>query len=129
MRRLALLIFVAGAAASQVVCAGENEDGWTTLRGAEYILHSGGATYPERPTKADRVMTVVFEDKAAKEVFDLIGPDAAVKCSPEKRDRERRKKGVMCTYTEHLNDPRDFHYTCWIGVNLRTGDGDVRISC
>jgi hypothetical protein len=132
MRNLTLMIFSVGAVLSQLASAGENEGQvlgqWDPMR-ASYLIHSKGATYPEPPTNADRALTVHFEGKAAKEVFDLIGPDAPVKCSSEKRDRERRKKGVMCIYTDQLNDPKDFHYTCWVGINLRTGDGDVRVSC
>lgn len=131
MRKLTLLIFAAGAL-SQGACAGEKEGqvlgNWDSIR-AQYIIHSGGATYPEPPTKADRALTVLFEGKPAKEVFDLMGPDATVKCSSEKGDRERRSKGAWCTYAEKLNDPKDFHYRCWIGINLRTGDGDMRVSC
>jgi hypothetical protein len=132
MYKPTLLLFAAGIALSEFANAGEGESqvsaGWNPMR-ANYMIHSGGATYPEPPTNADRALTVHFEGKAAKEVFDQIGPDAKVKCSSEKGDRERRKNGVSCVYTAHLNDPRDFHYTCWVGINLRTGDGDVRISC
>jgi hypothetical protein len=93
------------------------------------MVHSGGTAYAEPPTKADSALSVHFEGKAAKDVFDQIGPDLKVKCSLEKRDRERTKKGVSCIYTAQLNDPKDFHYTCWIGINLRSGEGDVRVSC
>lgn len=132
MRKFMLLIFVVGAALPQLAGAGENEGqvlgNWDSLR-ASYLIHSGGATYPEPPTKEDRTLTVLFEGKAAKEVFDLIGPDSKEKCSPEKRDRERNKKGISCVYTAKLNGPNDFHYRCWLGVDLRSGDANVRISC
>jgi hypothetical protein len=132
MRKQALLIFAAIAALAQPVFAGEPENQvlgqWDPIR-AYYLIHSAGATYPEPPTNADRALTVLMEGKPAKEVFDRIGPDAKVTCSSEKGDRERRNKGVACTYTAQLNDPKDSHYRCWIGINLRTGDGDVRISC
>lgn len=132
MRKLTSLILVASAGLSLLAHSGESEGPglglWTKLQGS-YMIHSGGTAYAEPPTKADSALSVHFEGKAAKEVFDQIGPDAKIKCSPEKRDRERRKKGVSCIYTAQLNDPKDFHYTCWIGVNLRTGDGDVRVSC
>jgi hypothetical protein len=130
MRKLTLLILVASAGLSLLAYAGENEGlgQWDKLQ-ASYMIHSGGTAYAEPPTKADSALSVHFEGKAAKEVFDQIGPDVKVKCSPEKRDRERSKKGVSCTYTARLNDPKDFHYTCWIGINLRSGEGDVRASC
>jgi hypothetical protein len=132
MRKTTLLMLAAGAALTHFAYASEIDDKvlgqWDPIR-AYYLIHSGGATYPEPPTKDDRALTLLFEGKAAKEVFDRIGPDAKATCSSEKGDRERRNKGVSCTYTAQLNDPKDYHYRCWIGINLRTGDGDVRISC
>lgn len=101
---------------------------WSKL-GGSYMIHSGGTAYAEPPTKTDSALSIHFEGKAAKEVFDQIGPDAKAKCSSEQRDRERSKKGVSCIYTAKLNDPKDSHYTCWVGINLRTGDGNVRVSC
>jgi hypothetical protein len=119
------------AAVSRLSAAGENGEQpgqWDAVH-ARYIIHSGSATYAEPPTKADRALTVLIEGKAAKDVFDLIGPDAHPQCSPDNRDRERRRKGVECTYTAQLNDPKESHYRCWIGIDLRTGDGDVRVAC
>lgn len=132
MRKHAMLILTVSAALTQLAFAAEPKDQvlgqWDPIR-AYYLIHSGGATYPEPPTNADRALTVLIEGKPAKEVFDRIGPDAKVTCSSEKGDRERRNKGVSCTYAAQLNDPKESHYRCWIGINLRTGDGDVRISC
>ncbi|MTV39471.1 hypothetical protein GM676_18045 [Duganella radicis] len=101
---------------------------WRPLR-ARYLIHSETATYPEAPTKADSVLTVVIDGQAAKELFDLVGPDSHPTCSSENGDRDRRKKGVECSYTAKLSDPKESHYRCWIGLNLRTGEGDVRVSC
>lgn len=101
---------------------------WDKLQGS-YMIHSGGTAYAELPTKSDRALSILLEGKAAKEVFDQIGPDSKVKCSTEKGDRERRNKGVSCSYTARLDHPKDFHYRCWVGINLRSGDGDVRVSC
>lgn len=132
MYKHALLIFIACMGLSLRANGSESENKglgeWNTLRGS-YMIHSGGTAYAEPPTKADSALSVHFEGKAAKEVFDQIGPDAKVKCSSEPRDRERSKKGVSCIYTAKLSTPKDSHYTCWIGVNLRTGAGDVRVSC
>jgi hypothetical protein len=132
MRKMTLLILVASVGLP-LQAYGRESGGpglgqWDKLQ-ATYMVHSGGTAYAEPPTKADSALSVHFEGKAAKDVFDQIGPDLKVKCSPEKRDRERTKKGVSCIYTAQLNDPKDFHYTCWIGINLRSGEGDVRVSC
>ena len=132
MRKLTLFIWAGCAGFSQLAHAEEKVGGslgqWGKLQTC-YMIHSGGTAYAEPPTKADSALSVYFEGKAAKEAFDQIGPDVKMKCSSEKLDRERSKKGISCIYTAQLNNPTDFHYTCWIGINLRTGDGDVRVSC
>jgi hypothetical protein len=130
--QLTLLALAASMSFSQFVdgseSGSERSGRWNRLDGS-YMIHSGGTAYAGPPTKSDSALTVHFEGKAAKDVFDQIGPDDKVKCSAEQRDRERSKKGVSCIYTAKLNDPKDAHYTCWIGINLRTGEGDVRVSC
>lgn len=132
MRKLTLLIW-AGCAGLTGMAYGEAKEvddagEWRKLQ-TSYMIHSGSTAYAEGPTKTDSALSLHFEGKAAKEVFDQIGPDAKVKCSSEKLDRERSKKGVSCVYTAKLSDPNESHYRCWVGVNLRTGDGDIRVSC
>lgn len=96
---------------------------------AIYKIHSGSVADRTPPTAADRVLTVLIDGRAAKDVFDSIGPDVPKMCSAEEGDRTRAKKGVYCTYDAKLNDPKDSHYRCWIGVNLRTGDTEQTVSC
>lgn len=126
MRKCDLLIFVTSSAFSLLACAGGGD--WDLLQ-ARYLIHSETATYPEAPTKTDRVLTVVIDGKAAKDLFDLSGPDSRQVCSSERGDRARRKKGVNCIYTAQDAKSREGPYRCWVGLNLRTGEGDVRISC
>lgn len=126
MRKSAWFICSTGAACSLLAYAGGGD--WQPLR-ARYIIHSETATYPAAPTRTDRVLTVAIEGQGAKELFDLVGPDSQLSCSSEKGDRERRKKGVECSYSAKLIGPGDSHYRCWVGLNLRTGNGDVRVSC
>lgn len=99
MRKLTMLIW-AGCAGISELAYGEGSHGdsleqWGKLS-ANYMIHSGGIADVEPPTKAHSALSVHFEGKAAQDVFDQIGPDAKVKCSPEKLDRERSKKGVSC---------------------------------
>lgn len=126
MRKFGWLILGASSAFALLAHAGGGE--WDLLQ-ARYLIHSQTATYPEAPTKADRVLTVVIDGKAAKELFDLSGPDSQQVCSSEKGDRARRKKGVNCIYTAQDTKSKEGPYRCWIGLNLRTGEGDVRVSC
>jgi hypothetical protein len=132
MSKLTLLVFFA---VCQLASAGQNEkkphelNQWNPLQ-AEYKIHSGGTAYSELPTKADSAFTVAFKGEAAKQLFDQIGPDVKDSCSvSEKGDRERRKKGALCLYETRLDSPTDSHYRCWIGIDLRTGEADVRVSC
>ena len=126
MRKFSCLIFVACFVFALLARAGGGE--WKRLQ-ARYLIHSETATYPEAPTKADRVLTVVIDGKAAKELFELSGPDAQQVCSSEKGDRARRKKGVNCIYTAQDAKSKEGPYRRWLGLNLRTGEGDVRVSC
>jgi hypothetical protein len=132
MRNLTLLAL---AAFCQLAIAGPNEkrphelNRWNPLP-AEYKIHSGNTAYSELPTKADSAITVAFKGEAAKQLFDQIGPDVKDSCvASSKGDRERRKKGVSCLYETQLDSPTDSHYRCWIGIDLRTGEGDVRVPC
>jgi hypothetical protein len=102
---------------------------WHSLP-AEYKIHSGGTAYSELPTKADSAFTVAFKGEAAKQLFEQIGPDVKDRCGAiNNGDRERRKKGAVCLYETQLDSPTDSHYRCWIGIDLRTGEGDARVSC
>lgn len=131
MRKLTLLALVA---VSQLAFAGQNEkkrhelNEWNPLN-AEYKIHSGNTAYSETPTKTDSAITVAFENESARSLFEQIGPDVKPVCDDEKGYRERRKKGAFCSYTARLENPKNAHYRCWIGIDLRTGDGDVRVPC
>lgn len=126
MRISTWLIFGICTAVSLLAYAGGGN--WQPLR-AKYLIHSETATYPEAPTRVDRVLTVAVDGQGAKELFEQIGPDARQTCSSEPGDRARRAKGVECDYAAKLSGPNDSHYHCWVGLNLKTGEGDVRVSC
>ena len=131
MCKLTLLVLVG---LYQLAYAGESEkkphelNEWNPLQ-ASYKIHSGGTAYSELPTKDDSAFTVAFKDEAARQVFEQIGPDAKSTCSDVEGYRVREKKGVYCSYTPRLENPKNAHYRCWVGINLRTGEGDVRVSC
>jgi hypothetical protein len=103
---------------------------WKPLQGAIYKFHSGIVADRTLPTANERRLTILVDGKAAKEIFDSIGPDhAGGTCSDAKGDRHRRKKGVVCDYTAQDEKDKDGPYRCWIGVNLQTGDTVSTISC
>jgi len=132
IRKLTLLALVAFC---QFTSAGPNGkrpfelNQWNTFN-ASYKIHSGGTAYSELPTKTDSAVSVYFKDEAAKQVFEQIGPDVEPVChSGDKGYRVREKKGVYCSYSPRLENPKNSHYRCWIGIDLRTGEGSVRVTC
>lgn len=131
MKKILLVVFAAIHIVSLPVQGAEDGSaaaGWKPLK-AQYLINSWHATYAEPPSKTHSAVTIAFEGKPAREVFDQMGPDAKVRCSSEDGDRERRNKGALCSYSAKLNSPADSHYRCWIGINLRTGEGSQGISC
>jgi hypothetical protein len=131
MCKLTLLILVGlcqTASAGQNIKKAHELNQWHPLQ-ADYKIHSGNTAYSELPTKTDRALTVAFENESARQLFEQIGPDIKPVCDDAKGYRERRRKGAFCTYTERLENPANAHYRCWIGINLRTGEGDVRVPC
>lgn len=81
------------------------------------------------PNANERRLTVNVDGKAAKDIFDSIGPDSPSTCSGEKGNRDRRKKGVWCVYAAQDNKAKGGPYQCWIGVDLHTGDTIPTVSC
>lgn len=101
-------------------------ESWRPLK-ASYTIFSGPILSDrEAPTPTDRKLSIRIEGQPAKEIFDSIGPDMRLTCSPEKGDRERAKQGVQCTYTA---EGKNKGYDCWIGIDLRTGKSIGTVSC
>jgi hypothetical protein len=124
MHKIVMVVFGASSLASLAYSAVWSGD-WRTLKGS-YTIYSGELAERDAPTATERKMTIAVDGGAAKEIFDSIAPDVYPTCSQEKGDRERRKKGVECTYTSQGTGKG---YRCWIGINLRTGDSIPTVSC
>jgi len=128
MKKLACVAAVLLGAMSPALFA-QSSDSFKPLKAAEYIIFSGNSiNEPEPPSKKDRKLTVVFQGKAAKEVFDEIGPDERDICSPDKGDRQRRKGGVECRYSAG-DKAANGSYQCWVGMDLKTGKSEATVGC
>jgi hypothetical protein len=84
---------------------------------------------PVPPTAKDRMLTILVDGPAAKDVFDSIGPDVQPVCSGIDKDRDRRPKGIYCTYSAEGAQTKEGPYRCWIGVNLLAGGTETTVSC
>jgi hypothetical protein len=102
---------------SQAAYCGDPADGAVPSRPltGDYMLYSGTLDEISPPTATDRKIAIELRGRAAKDVFDSIAPDAKAHCSSEKGERLRRRGQLWCMYS-----PAD-GYTCFIGVDLRTG--------
>jgi hypothetical protein len=131
MRHSPWLLFIAAAVALSFAGAADMGDPsglWKPFP-AIYKIHSGIVADRAAPTARDRKLTVNVDGAAARELFDSIGPDVQPTCNGGQGDRDRRRKGIYCTY-----DPNDIRakggpYRCWVGVNLVTGEAENNVSC
>jgi hypothetical protein len=129
MKRILCFGLIGSHALSQVHGAElHSSPSWSPMK-AQFLRHSGHATYPESSSATHRAITIAFEGKAARAVFDQMGPDARTQCSATRGDRERRNKGALCTLTASVENTADPHYRCWIGIDLKTGEGNQGVSC
>lgn len=89
----------------------------------QYVIYSGelGETAP--PTRADRKLSMMISGRLAREMFESMGPDIKDTCGAESGGRIRRKQNVSCSYY-----PAD-EFTCYLGVNLRSGDSIPGSTC
>jgi len=128
MKRLAFastMLFAVMAAAHSA----ETPDEFKPLKSAQYMIFSGNSVNePEPPSKNDRKLSIVIDGKAAKEIFDEIGPDQRHNCNPEKGDRQRVKGGVECRFTAS-SKPGSGSYQCWVGMDLKTGKSEHTVGC
>lgn len=80
-----------------------------------YQVYSGSPSEKQPPTPSDKQASVVLTGRAAKDLFDQIGPDVKDACSSDPNYRERRKGHLDCSYTKENG------YQCFLGIDLRTG--------
>lgn len=133
MRTLTWLMWGAATAAFSLAHAADPSSDpyglWKPLKGAMYKVHAGVVADRAPPTATERMLTVLVDGKAAKEVFDSIGPDVQLVCSGMNGDRDRRRKGIYCTYHAEDATTKDGPYRCWIGTNLVSGEAETTVTC
>lgn len=81
----------------------------------QYAIYGGdlGDTYA--PVAHDVHVAFYLRGRAAKEMFDVMGPDKKSECGIEKGGRVREKEHVACRYR-----PSD-GYECDFGFDLTSG--------
>lgn len=80
-----------------------------------YVIYGGELGDPLPPTSKDKRIAFQIDGKAAKQLFDAMGPDLRNACGTEDESRLRQRAHLSCSY-----HPRD-GYHCDFGFDLLTG--------
>lgn len=82
-----------------------------------YMIYGGGLGDPVAPSSKDRKVMFSISGRAARELFDTIGPDRHDVCTEGSgtRVRWRDDQNLSCTRNEKGE------YDCNFGFDLRTG--------
>ena len=109
-------VFFGIASACAAVAQGVQIWEWAP-RSAEvkYVVYGGDLGDPYAATPRDVRVAFYVRGRAAKEMFEAMGPDRKSECGIEKGGRIREKEHVACTYR-----PSD-GYQCDFGFDLRSG--------
>lgn len=82
---------------------------------ARYVLYGGDIGDTHAPAPNDVHVAFYVRGRAAKEMFDAMGPDRKTECGIEKGGRVREKEHVACRFR-----PSD-GYQCDFGFDLSSG--------
>ncbi|NRR32665.1 hypothetical protein HSX11_21075 [Oxalobacteraceae bacterium] len=95
-----------------------------TLSGT-YQVYGGSLAEMLPPTPNDRNVSFRFKGQTAKDLFNSIGPDVKKEnaCSGDPDYRERSRGHLHCAFTKNNG------YSCYLGLDLRTGKSDVGSIC
>ena len=88
-----------------------------------YVIYGGGLGDPLPPSSKDKRIAFRIDGKAAKQLFDAMGPDLRNTCGVEGENRLRQRAHVSCSY-----HPRDGHH-CDFGFDLLSGHSIGGFTC
>lgn len=93
-----------------------------SLKG-DYYVYGGSIGDSTPPTEKDRKLSLMVTGPLAKDLFDHIGPDAKEACGAGPDHRERDRGDLTCIWT------KDDGYSCYFGLNVRTGKSMPGVTC
>ena len=117
-----LLVLLSATAAS---AAPEKELGVHRRLDGVYRIYGGGLGDPVAPTAKDRKVMFAIEGRAARELFDAMGPDKKDLCTEGSGTRVRAKDNdnLFCMRSTEGS------YSCNFGFDLRSGKSIGGIVC
>ncbi|WP_156885569.1 hypothetical protein [Massilia niastensis] len=99
-----------------IVSADDESDPYKKFSGT-YSIYGGELGAPQAPTPQDKKIAFSINGKAAKELFDALGPDKYDACTESSgtRMRWRDDQKLSCSRS------KEGEYACSFGFDLRTG--------
>lgn len=91
-----------------------------------YLAYSGTLSEKEPPKMGKQKVSLMIEGQLAQDLFASIGPDQKTACGEGSGLRMRRRGDVSCTFDK---DAKSYPYTCYIGVDVRTGKSSTGSIC
>jgi hypothetical protein len=109
-----LLLLLSAAAASATP---DEEPGPHRKLEGSYRIYGGGLGDPVAPTAKDKKVMFLIQGRAARELFDALGPDKKDPCTEGSgtRVRARDKDRLSCMRSAKGE------YSCNVGFDLRSG--------
>lgn len=90
---------------------------------AQMAIYSGGLGDPGTPTAQEAKVSFYVQGKAARDLFNHMGPDVKNECSSDPKARVRVKDHLQC----FLYAKSD--YSCYFGFDLKSGRGIAGSIC
>jgi len=82
---------------------------------AQMAIYSGGLGDPIAPTPQDAKVSFHVQGKAARDLFDQMGPDAKNECGSDPKVRVRARERLQCIRYSKSD------YSCYFGFDLKDG--------
>ena len=82
---------------------------------AQMAIYSGGLGDPAAPTAQDAKVSFHVQGKAARDLFDRLGPDVKNECTTDPKVRVRVKERLQCIQYSKSDT------SCYFGFDLKDG--------
>jgi len=82
------------------------------------LIYSGSLGESEPPKARNNNVSLLIEGQLAKELFNAIGSDQQQACGASTGVRIRERGDISCSFDRALKSDS---YTCYLGLNLKTG--------
>ena len=118
MRRPVMLLYLALMLPSSHAETPKEWDGDYANTKTSYLMYSGSIDEKAPPRAGSQKISLMIEGPLAKDLFDSLGADRKRACGASTGVRIRQRGDVTCAYDHEVKpDP----YTCFIGLDLKTG--------